>query len=102
MLAAETAVLFHFKSVRIILLIFLCVIIPLLAIGTSECNFDSHLSAPPNRNSGYDPVNTSLRKGARACPRKKHTKKALSRGTTIISHFFSFVNMFLKIFLYLL
>ena len=50
--AAETAVLVHFKSVRIILLIFLRVIISLLAFGAGECNFDSHLSAPPDRNSG--------------------------------------------------
>ena len=33
--AAETAVLVHFKSVRIILLVFLCVIIPLLTFRAS-------------------------------------------------------------------
>ena len=49
-LAAETAVLFHLKSVRIVLLVFLCVIISLLALGACEGNFDSHnLSAPPDR-----------------------------------------------------
>ena len=42
MLAAETAELVHFKSVRIIFLIFLCVIIPLLALSAGECDFDSH------------------------------------------------------------
>lgn len=42
-LAAETAVLLKLKSVGIVLLVFLCVIIPLLALGAGQCNFDSHI-----------------------------------------------------------
>ncbi len=42
MFFAEAAVLVHFKSVRVILLILHCVVVALLALSTSECNFNSH------------------------------------------------------------
>ena len=40
--AAETAVFVDLKSVRIVLLVFFCVIVSLLALGASERNLDSH------------------------------------------------------------
>ena len=41
-LSAELAILVHFKSVRIIFLVFHCVVIALLAFSTSQCDFNSH------------------------------------------------------------
>ncbi len=41
-LLAESAILVHFKSVRIILLVLHCVVVALLAFCTSECDFNSH------------------------------------------------------------
>lgn len=41
-LAAETAVLVHFQTIRIILLVFVCVIVSLLALGAGERNFNAH------------------------------------------------------------
>jgi len=46
-LAAETAVLVHLKSVGIIFLVFLSVIIPLLAFAACESDLYSHCSVPP-------------------------------------------------------
>jgi hypothetical protein len=43
MLAAETAVLVELKPVRIVLLILERVVVPLLAFGAGQCNFDAHL-----------------------------------------------------------
>lgn len=42
-LVAEPAELFHFKSVRVVLLVLHRVVVPLLAFGTSKRNLDSHL-----------------------------------------------------------
>jgi len=42
MLPAETAVFFHFQTVRIIFLVFHCVIISLLAFCAGERNFYAH------------------------------------------------------------
>lgn len=42
MLPAETAVLVHFQTIRIILLVFVCVIVSLLALGAGERNFNAH------------------------------------------------------------
>ena len=42
MLPAETTVLFHFNSIRIIFLIFHSIVISLLTITTSQCDFYSH------------------------------------------------------------
>ena len=41
-LLAESAILVHFKSVRIILLVLHSVVVALLAFCTSECYFNSH------------------------------------------------------------
>lgn len=41
-LAAETAVLIHLKSVRIILLVFLGLVVSLFAFAANEGDFDSH------------------------------------------------------------
>ena len=46
MLAAEPAVLVHFKSVRIVFLILDRVVVSLLALCTSHCNPYSHPEHP--------------------------------------------------------
>ena len=43
MLLTELAILVHFKPVGIILLVFLSVVIPLLALGTSQSYLHSHI-----------------------------------------------------------
>ena len=43
MLFAELAVLVHFKSVRVVLLVFLGVVIALLAFCASHCYLYSHI-----------------------------------------------------------
>ena len=40
--AAETTILVHLESVRIVLLVFHCVVVALLALSAGECNFYSH------------------------------------------------------------
>ena len=94
-LAAETAVLFHFKSVRIVLLVFLCVIISLLAFSAGECNFDSHYFRHLLIEFGSSPLNTSLNVGSVRLSQKSAQKKPPNRGTVIISCIYSFVNTFL-------
>ena len=42
MFFAEPAVLIHFKSVRVILLVFHCVVVALFALCASECDLNSH------------------------------------------------------------
>jgi len=42
MLAAETAVLVHFETVRRILLVLNGVVVALLAFAASQCNFYAH------------------------------------------------------------
>ena len=88
MFAAETAVLVHFKSVRIILLVFVCVIISLLALGACQCDLDSHfyrhlliefgakLPFCAVKVTVYLPRARRLACSAR--PRKAHTKKTSS------------------------
>jgi hypothetical protein len=41
-LAAELAILLHFKSVGIVLFVFGCVIVSLLAFRAGESDFDAH------------------------------------------------------------
>ena len=48
-LFAEAAVLVHFKSVRIVFLVLLCVVISLFALSASHSNLNSHTLAPPDR-----------------------------------------------------
>ena len=38
----ESTILVHFESVRIVLLVFHCVVVALLAFCASECDFNSH------------------------------------------------------------
>jgi hypothetical protein len=45
-LAAEPAILVHLKPVRVVLFVLNRVVVPLLAIAASQCDFNSHLSAP--------------------------------------------------------
>ena len=42
MLFTEPTILIHFKSVRVILFVFHCVVIALFALGASKCYFYSH------------------------------------------------------------
>ena len=48
-LVTESAVLLHLKSVRIVLLVLLCVVISLFALSASHSNLNSHTLAPPDR-----------------------------------------------------
>ena len=41
-LLAESAVLLHFNTIRIVFLILHCVVVSLLAFSTCQCNFNSH------------------------------------------------------------
>jgi hypothetical protein len=47
MLAAESAILVHLKTIRGILLILDRIVVALLALVAPECDLDSHLAAPP-------------------------------------------------------
>ena len=42
MLPAEPTVLVHFKPIRVVFLVLHCVVVALLALGTSQCDFNSH------------------------------------------------------------
>jgi len=46
MFPAKPAVLIHFQPVRIVFLIFHSIIVSLLALGTSQCNLNSHCVTP--------------------------------------------------------
>ena len=46
-LLAESAVLLHLETVRVVLLVLHRVVVSLLALGTSQSDFHAHLSAPP-------------------------------------------------------
>ena len=46
-LSAEPAILLHFKTVGVVLLVFHRVVVSLLAFVASERDLDSHCSAPP-------------------------------------------------------
>jgi len=58
--AAEPAVLVHFKPVRIILLVFGCIVISLLALAASQCDSDSHF-----KHSHANSLNFRIKKNAR-------------------------------------
>ena len=47
MLSAEPAILLHFQSVGVVLLVLHRVVVSLLALVASERDLDSHCSAPP-------------------------------------------------------
>ena len=42
MLSAKSAILLHFKTVRVILFVFHCVVVSLLALRASQCDFHAH------------------------------------------------------------
>lgn len=46
MLLAETTVLALFKSVRVIFLVFHCVVVALFAFAARQCDSDSHIFPP--------------------------------------------------------
>ena len=41
-LLAESAILLHFETVRVVLLVFHAVVVSLLALGASQCDFHAH------------------------------------------------------------
>lgn len=47
MLLAETAILLHLDTVRVVLLVLGLVIVALFAFRAGKSDFDSHVSAPP-------------------------------------------------------
>ena len=103
--AAEAAVLVHFKSVRITLLVFLSVIVSLLAFRAGERNLDSHFCGTSYLNlelSLYElavwHVPPSVSKRRRFSPKKARKKDLSDRGTAILSYFLSFVKCFFVFF----
>ena len=40
-LLAETAILVHFKSIGVVLLVFLCIVVSLLAFAAGQCDLNS-------------------------------------------------------------
>jgi len=96
-LSAESAILVHFKSVRIVLFVFHCVIVSLLAFCTCHCNLNSHLFHPfciaPS-----DPEKSGFSTSLTVCFFTTQIKP-LFRGRYILSHFATVVNGFFKIFL---
>ena len=91
-LAAESAILFHFKSVGIVLFVFLGIVVSLLALGASECDLISHFGTSvldSERMSASPLVFASLVYAGqnavfwRKTPRKKSPHQ---RGMSIISH----------------
>ena len=84
-LAAELAVFLHFKSVRIVLFVFGCVIVSLLAFCAGESDFDAHFGTSCK----------SLRlKKASVCnlktEAKKHKRWTIVRGPRLLHSFGSF------------
>ena len=115
-LATEFAILHEFQSVRVIFLVFLCVVISLLALGACQSNLDScvirHLAAPPiifyltflGRNARVPPSerNRTTHDGWRIArflhAKMRTTKKPFDRGRDIIPHFGHAVKSFFKLF----
>ena len=102
MLLAESAVLVHFKSVGIVLLVLHGVVVALFAFCTRQCNFNSHFRhllfscpfrhycLPQPRNCGFN---------GEPCAKKTHKKISPIRGTYIIPQIEGLVNSFLIRFL---
>ena len=91
-LAAESAILFHFKSVGIVLFVFLGIVVSLLALGTNECDLISHIGTSvldSERKKAFPLMFASLvyarlkRAIWRKTPRKKSPHQ---RGMSIIPH----------------
>ena len=93
-LFAESAILVHFKSVRIIFLVFHCVIVSLFAFCASQCDFNSHL---------FHPFVLNKRQAKNSAPFFIHINqcffttqiKPLFRGTSMLSQKIHLVNGFL-------
>ena len=47
LLLAESAILLHFETVRVVLLVLHRIVVSLLAFVASECDLHAHCSAPP-------------------------------------------------------
>ena len=72
-LTAEAAVLVHFQSVRIVLLVLHGVVVALLALGAGQGNFDSHFGTSHSLKAGFcEPPSSRLADGA--MPKKGHKK----------------------------
>jgi len=98
MFTTETAVLVHFKSVGIILLVLHSVVVSLLAFAACQCNSNSislsHSETPPDN--GIQGIPKILSPSHEEIRDKK---RPLRRGRTIIACPYRFVNTFL-LFLY--
>ena len=97
MFLAETAVLAHFKSVRVILLVFHCVVVALFALAARQCDSDSHIIPPDIIDAARRPSQAGQTADVRLTKLSPSsaggtTKKPLRRGNTIISCFFPVVN----------
>lgn len=84
---AETTVLFHLKSVRVIFLIFDRVVVSLLAFAASECNLYSH-------------IGTSVIFCEKSRLPLDKSEKFAQRGRIIIPQTFEFVKCFVLIGIY--
>ena len=96
-LSAESAVLLHFETVRVVLLVFHGIVVSLLALGASQSDFNAHngtsLKLPPcitsarkNLDSGHYNCRPKLKKGIKIKP--------FFTGRTILSQDLNIVNNF--------
>lgn len=74
MLLAEPAVLVHFNSVRIVLLVLLGVVVALFALRAGQGDLHSHLSSAPPFNGLF-----SLPRKLQAAPENGHKKINLQK-----------------------
>ena len=96
-LAAETAVLVHFKSVRVIFLVLHCVVVSLLAFGACQCDSDSHDYT--SRYSGGTARTADLRREASG--RSRFNKLSPSVGNETQKSLSEEVHPFYHVFLFL-
>ena len=93
MFTTETAVLVHFKSVGIILLVLHSVVVSLLAFAARKCDSNSislsHSETPPDNRIQCIPKILSPSRGE-----IRDKKRPLRRGRTIIARHVFFVNTF--------
>ena len=106
-LSAESAVLLHFETVRVVLLVLHGIVVSLLALGASQSDFNAHngtsLKLPPcitparkNLGSGYYNYRSGAEKGAQKKPFFTG-RIILSQGGYVVNNFFLY---FLGILLY--
>jgi hypothetical protein len=99
-LLAETAILAHFKTVRVVLLVFHGVVVALFALCARHCDSDSHIFPPDSIDGSlpYQAVRLRPHLNLSPSPDRQHKKKPLRRGKFILTHSFLFVNTFFDFF----